>query len=175
MRYVLKVKDDASFSKRVITQRFFKSKEFALARRNADRILRELSLIKNLKETHLTTNYPTWEIRNLFSCSAIKQFFFVDKEVKKQNPDSGPTQILKCELYPAYHDYQDLKLTLETVAKADLATAIKRIEYDTKTKINPPPSVFEAETIIKKLYEIKIELEKSMERIDKDIQEFLLL
>ena len=177
MHYVLKVKDEMSVSmtKPLITQRFFKSKEFALARRNADRILRELPLISGLKETHLTTNYPTWEIKDLYSCSAVKQFFFTDKEEKKRNPDLGPTQILRCELYPAYHDYRDLKLTLETVAKADLANIIKKIEYDAKTKINPPPSIFEAEPIIKKLYEIKIELEKSMEKIDKDIQEFLLL
>ena len=176
MHYVLKVKNEmfVSVDKPLITQRFFKSKEFALARRNADRILRELPLIKRLKETHLTTNYPTWEIKDLYSCAAVKQFFFSNKEVKKQNSNSGPTQILRCELYPAYHDYQDLKLTLETVAKADLATAIKRIEYDTKTKIKPMPSVFEAESIIKKLYEIKIELERSMERLDKEIQGILL-
>ena len=156
-------------NKRVVAQSFLNSKEFALARRNADRILRSMALIKRLKETHIKTNHPTWEIVDLFSNSAVKRFFFLDKEAKKDNPDSGPTQILICELYPLRNDYVDMKNDLEIVTQADLTTAIRRLEHMKTENVKPLPSIFEVDPVIRKLYDIKIDLEKAQERFDQYI------
>ena len=176
-RYILKLKSGLSFNKSTIFHKILKSENFELARKNANRILRNLEYMNGLKSLNYCLNNPKWDYTE-YPHLATKEFWFKDKKEYitdlnfKEYNSIRPTFILSCELYPLYSDFEDMRNSLQT-ATAEINRAIDTIEYTAKRVIDFPKDVCDTKSILRRLYDLKCDMEESAVKLEDGLVEAL--